>query len=296
MKVFLTGGTGFVGQEILRLLVEAKHHVRMLCRQQKPEPSAEAQITIGDCTQPNSLQGALEGCDAVIHLVGIIREFPSRGITFQNLHTESTRNLLHAAKKQGVSRFLHMSANGTRADAVTGYHKSKWAAEQLVRESGLDWTIFRPSLIYGPGDQFINMLATLIRRLPAVPVMGDGRYRLQPVSVNDVATGFVRALDCPESFAGTYSCGGPQAYSYNELLDLIGQALGKKTVCKLHHPLFMMKPVVAMLQSIPQFPMTSDQLQMLLEENICDPSDWQQTFDLHLQNLVEGISEYVKKN
>ncbi|WP_303721443.1 complex I NDUFA9 subunit family protein [Malonomonas rubra] len=294
MKILLTGATGFVGQEVLRTLLKVNHEVRALIHNQsKIKQVTGAEVHIGDTTRPESLTEALAGCDAVIHLVGIIREYPHRGITFQKLHTESTRNMLETAKDQGVTRFLHMSANGTRADAVTNYHKTKWAAEQLVRQSGLDWTIFRPSLIYGPSDQFINMLAALIRKLPVVPVIGDGKYRLQPVSVKDVATGFVRALDCPESIGQAYHCGGPQVYSYDELLDLVGVAMGKKKVYKLHQPLAMMKPVVALLQSIPQFPMTSDQLQMLLEENICEQGDWEKTFAIKLQKLPEGISEYV---
>lgn len=296
MKVFLTGGSGFVGQEVIQQLLKADHSVLVLSR----DPAALKKISqvesvFGDTTQPDSLKKLLSGCDAVINLVGIIREFPGRGITFSRLHTESTRNLLQAAKEQGVSRFLQMSANGTRADAITTYHKTKWAAEQLVRQSQLDWTIFRPSLIFGPRDQFVNMLADLIRKLPVTPVMGDGRYRLQPVSVVNVAEGFVKALGAKESVGQVYHCGGPEAYSYDEVLDLIGTALGKRSVCKLHQPLLLMKPVVALLQSIPQFPMTSDQLQMLLEGNCCDPTEWSEAFGLKLIDFNKGIAEYIKQ-
>ncbi|SHJ51214.1 NADH dehydrogenase [Malonomonas rubra DSM 5091] len=294
MKVFLTGGTGFVGQEVQRQLLQKGHQVRLLCHSQKQTAeNPDVEIIQGDTTLAESLQAALQGCDVVINLVGIIREFPGRNITFERLHTETTRNLLHAAKVQGVSRFLQMSANGTRSDAITGYHKTKWAAEQLVRESGLDWTIFRPSLIFGKDDMFVNMLAGLIRKLPVVPVMGDGKYRLQPVAVTDVAAGFVNALDTPETSGKTYHCGGPEAYSYNQILDLIGATLGKKSVCKIHQPLLLMKPVVSVMQSLPQFPMTSDQLQMLLEENICDPAEWQKDLQLELTDFKEGISQYL---
>lgn len=294
MKVFITGGTGFVGQEVLRQLRNADHQVRALVR--GPEclkDIPEIETHVGDTTRPESLQGAITGCDAVVHLVGIIREFPGRGITFEHLHTESTHNMLQAAAEQGAKRFLQMSANGTRPDAVTAYHKTKWAAEVAVRQSALEWTIFRPSLIFGPNDQFVNMLAQLIRKLPLTPVMGDGRYRIQPVSVADVATGFVKALEVPESSGQTYHCGGPDVFSYDEILDLIGQALGKAQVRKLHHPLFMMKPVVAMLQSIPQFPMTSAQLQMLLEGNTCDPEPWRSAFNLKLTDFASGIKSYL---
>jgi len=255
---------------------------------------SDIETVIGDTTSSESLKGKLSGCDAMINLVGIIRESPRQGITFKRLHTESTSNLLQAATEQGVSRYLQMSANGTRQEALTGYHKTKWAAEQLVMHSGLDWTIFRPSLIFGPDDMFVNMLADMIRKLPVVPVMGDGQYRLQPVSVSDVAAGFINALDEPKSISKTYQCGGPAAYSYDEILDFIGAAIGKKIpLCKLHHPLLLMKPVVAALQNLPQFPMTSDQLQMLLEENICDPTIWREELRLQLLDFPTGIGEYL---
>ena len=294
MKVFITGGTGFVGKAVIEQVIHAGHGVRALVRTQNAELPEQVERAVGDTTDPASLQDALFGCDAVIHLVGIIREFPGKGITFSRLHTDSTRNILLAAEEPKVKRFLHMSAYGTRENAVTGYHQTKWAAEQLVRESSLDWTIFRPSLIFGPQDEFVNMLAELIRKLPVTPVMGDGKYRLQPVSVNDIARGFCNALTTTGSRGQTYLCGGPEAFSYDEILDLIGTAMGKKSVCKLHHPLFLMKPVVKAMQSIPQFPMTSDQLQMLLEENICESTDWQKDLNLELVTFQEGIAEYIR--
>lgn len=296
MKVFVTGGTGFVGGEVLRQLQNSPHEIRALVRSpDQLKNTAGVETVVGDTTKPESLQGALEGCDAVIHLVGIIREHPSRGVTFQRLHTDSTRNMLQAAEAQGVKRFLQMSANGSRENAKTDYHKTKWAAEVAVRDSSLDWTIFRPSLIFGPEDEFVNMLAGLIRKLPVVPVMGDGEYRLQPVAVENVAAGFVKALDTPQSVGQTYHCGGPKDYSYDEVLDLIGQALGKEKVCKLHHPLVLMKPVVQVMQSIPQFPMTSDQLQMLIEGNTCDPEPWRQALHLELTEFESGIRRYLQR-
>jgi len=294
MKVFITGGSGFVGREVIRQLIEQGHQVRALTHRNDHPLDDEVETIRGDTTVAESLSGALSDCAAVIHLVGIIREFPSKGITFAKLHVESTRNMLRAAAEQRVHRFLHMSANGVRAAAVTDYHKTKWAAEDAVRSSNLDWTIFRPSLIYGAQDQFVNMLARLIRALPLVPVIGDGCYRLQPVSVTDVATGFVKALKIADSIGQCYHCGGPESFSYDEILDQIGQALGKTPVRKLHHPLVLMKPVIAVLQSFPWFPMTSDQLQMLLEENVCDPEPWRTALDLELKDFSREIATCLK--
>jgi len=296
MKVFVTGGTGFVGGEILRQLGAAGHEVRCLVR-----PGSEKKLATregietrpGDAADPATLAGALEGCDAVIHLVGIIREFPGRGITFEKLHAEATRNVVAAAQSQGVRRYLQMSANGSREGAATGYHRTKWLAEKAVRASSLDWTIFRPSLVFGAGGEFVNTLAELVRRLPVVPVFGDGRYRIAPVAVEDVARSFALALDKPETIGQTYLCCGPQDYSYDEVLDAIGAAVGKSRVCKVHQPLLLMKPLVALLEGVPRFPITSDQLTMLLEGNVCDPGPWAETFGLSPVSFAEGVKEIL---
>lgn len=293
MKVFVTGGTGFVGNEVLRQLVAAGHHVRALVREGSEDKLAvleKVEVHSGDVTAADSLKGAMAGCDAVIHLVGIIREFPGRGITFEKLHVEATANVLQAAAAQGVQRYLHMSANGAQAQGTTDYHRTKWQAEELVRNSALDWTILRPSLIFGKGSEFVIMLAELIRRLPVVPVFGDGQYRMQPVTVEQVAATFVRALAMPETVGATYLLGGGESYSYNEILDLTGRALGKAEVCKVRQPLFMIRPMVKMLQGFEKFPITGDQLTMLIEGNVCDPEAWAKTFGLQPLSYADGIA------
>lgn len=298
MKIFVTGGTGFVGQEVIQQLLKADHDVICLARggsAQKLEQHPRLSFHKGDATLPESLKKGLEGCDAVIHLIGIIREFPGKGITFDRLHTQATTNMVDAAENAGIKRFLHMSANGTREGAVSPYHQTKWAAEQAVRSANLEWTIFRPSLIYGVGDQFVNMLADLIRKLPIVPVIGDGQYRMSPVAVEAIAASFVDALARPATIGKVFHCGGLQSLSYDEILDLIGRAMGKDKVAKLHHPILFMRPVVALMESIPQFPLTSSQLTMLLEGNEVDPQEWTSAFDLHLDNFYDGICSYLKK-
>ena len=297
MKVFVTGGTGCVGREILSQLLQAGHAVRVLVREgsadKLPEPE-KVEVHIGDITDGASLVGALDGCDAVIHLVGIIREFPARGITFKNMHVTATENILEACDEQGVRRFLHMSSNGTRENGSTAYHRTKWQAEQMVRDSGLDWTIFRPSLIFGQGSEFVKMLSELIRRIPVVPVIGDGQYRMQPVSVVQVAESFARALGMPESIGAIYHQGGGESYTYDEILDLTARAMGREQATKVHQPLFMIKPMIKMLQGFEQFPITEDQLKMLIEGNICDPGEWAKAFELEPISYAEGIGECVQ--
>ena len=183
-----------------------------------------------------------------------------------------------------------MSSNGTRPGASSAYHQTKWAAEEIVRGSDLDWTIFQPSLIYGKNGEFITMLAELIRKLPVVPVIGDGRYRMSPVAVEDVARSFCRALEMPETIGRCYACCGAASYSYNEILDLVGRPLGKQPVTKLHHPVFMIKPVVKMMENLPQFPLTTTQLTMLLEGNVCDPQPWSKAFDIAPRDFADDIA------
>lgn len=294
MNIYISGGTGFVGGHVCRALRDAGHNLRLLIHRQKGVTESGVACIEGDATRPESLAAGMTGCDAVINLIGIIREFPSRGITFEKLHIQATKNMLKACRTAGIGRYLQMSALGTGPEAVSEYHRSKWSAEELVRASGLEWTIFRPSLIFGPEDAFINMLAAQIRRAPVMPVIGNGDYRLQPIHVDDVARCFARALEIPETVGRTYELCGSDRLSYVELLDMIAATLGRTRPLKPHIPVALMKLVTPYLQKIPQFPITMDQLQMLLEENI-GSSEWQQTFGFEARRLQDGIAHYLHK-
>ena len=294
--VFVTGATGFVGHALLHRLCAAGHIVRCLVRRGS-EPDlrgfgAIARIE-GDILTRRGLEEGMAGCDAVIHLVGIIREQRAANVTFERVHVEGTRNVLDAAKATGIQRYLHMSALGTRRGAASRYHQTKWAAEEAVRGSGLAWTIFRPSIIYGRGDGFVTMLASMVRRLPAAPVIGSGRQRLQPIPVDQVAAGFTGALDLPATIKQIYEVGGPQAVTLLELLDLIGQALGHRRVRKLHVPLGVMSPLTRVLHPLPGFPVTPDQLLMLGEDSVCDPTPFFEMFQLEPVPLATGLERML---
>ncbi|HXE96902.1 MAG TPA: complex I NDUFA9 subunit family protein [Dongiaceae bacterium] len=294
MKIFISGGTGFVGGHVCRALREHGHEVRLLVHRRKGTPEDGIEYIEGDAARLESFAVGVSGCDAVINLVGIIRESPSRGITFERLHVQATANMLEAARRAGVSRFLQMSALGVRPAAVSAYHQTKWRAEEAVRGSGLQWTIFRPSLIFGPHDAFINMLAAQLRLAPVMPVIGSGSYRLQPIHADDVARCFALALEMPETVGQTYELCGNDRLSYEALLDMIAVALGRPAPWKPHIPLVLMKAIIPVMQKIPQFPITMDQLQMLLEENI-GGGEWQKVFGFEPRGLQDGIAEYLHK-
>ncbi|QXE86071.1 complex I NDUFA9 subunit family protein [Geomonas nitrogeniifigens] len=294
MLIFLAGGTGFVGGHVREALLARGHSLRLLVHRRSlgsVEPDVEE--IVGDVTRPETFEEAVAGCDATINLVGIIREFSGRGVTFQRLHVEATGNILAAAKKGKVRRHLQMSALGTSADSTARYFKSKYQAEEQVRRSGLDYTIFRPSIIFGPKDDFINMLAGYMRTFPAMPVIGDGEYQLQPISADDVARCFADSLEKPETIGQEYDLCGPDRYTYNALLDIIGRVLGKSHVAKIRNPLSLMRLVVPFFEGFSFFPITSDQIAMLVEGSTCDGS-WRRTFHFEPVNFEAGIRSYLK--
>jgi len=291
-RVFVTGSTGFVGKRVVRALLARGFLVRCLVR-----PGSENDLkgfesidrVPGDVLHPDGLAPSMEGCAAVVHLVGIIRERRSRGVTFERLHTQATHNVLALARTAGVKRYVQMSALGTRADARSRYHRTKWEAEEAVRASSLDWTIFRPSIIFGRGDEFVSALGRAIKRLPVMPVLGDGRYRLQPIPVEQVADGFACALRTPAATRQTYDVAGPTPYAFVDLLDEIGHALGRARVRKLHVPLAPVRLLTRAFDWLPLYPLTSDQLIMLQAESVADPSRFFADLGLTPESLPAGL-------
>ncbi len=299
MKVFLTGGTGFVGSHIIEELFRQGHNVRCLVRPGSERrlimPEA-VEIVSGDLLKPEGLAEKMRGCHAVIHLVGIIREFPKKGITFNRLHVEATVNVVDETMKSGIKRYLHMSALGTRPNARAIYHQTKYQAEEYVRKSELIWTIFRPSLIFGLRDNFVNMLADIIRMSPVLPVVGDGLYQLQPVSIETVAAAFVKALGMEETYSQTYELAGDSEtnrLTYNELVDAIAEVMGKK-ICKLHLPVWLMYTFAHLFDGFESFPITHTQITMLLEGNICEEKPFYKVFGLEPKPFREEIARYVR--
>ncbi|MBI2447290.1 MAG: complex I NDUFA9 subunit family protein [Candidatus Omnitrophica bacterium] len=292
--ILLTGATGFVGSHILKRLMSRHIKVRCVVRSTSNARILESQgieVHKGDVTDMVSLNGACKGIDTVIHLVGIIKE--GKGITFENVHCEGTVNILEESKKSGVKRFIHMSALGTRANAVSRYHKTKWRSEEAVRESGLNYTIFRPSIICGPEDEFVNMFAAMMRRSPIIPVIGSGIHKMQPIYVEDVASSFLNAVDSNKTIGRIYELGGPEALTFNDILKTIADVMGKKTIL-LHIPTGIMRPVAWLMEhALPNPPVTREQLIMLNEDNTCDISAMQNNLGIHPIPFRDAISTYL---
>jgi uncharacterized protein YbjT (DUF2867 family) len=267
MRVLVTGATGFVGSHLVPALVEAGHEVVALVYQRRPSFPSSVETVSGDVLDLDSLKRAARGCQGVIHLVGIIREFPSRGITFQALHVEATRNMIQACRGEGISLFLHMSALGARADSAARYHRTKFAAEELVRQSGLDYAIFRPSLILGAGSRFLEDMRRLMA-FKLVGLVGGGGYRMQPVAVEDVVRAFVLALERLELRGQTWELCGPRVYTLRELLETMARTWGKRVVF-FPLPVGPLRFVARFLDRFSWFPVTREQLTMLEEGSVC---------------------------
>jgi NADH dehydrogenase len=239
----------------------------------------------------------MAGTDAVIHLVGIISEVGQS--TFESVHTRGTQNVLAAAKMGGVRRFVHMSALGTRPNPIARYHQSKWAAEASVRGSGLDFTIFRPSLIYGPHDHFVNLFAKFIRRSPILPIMGSGTSRFQPVYIGSVARAFVTALISPDAIGQTYDLCGPERFTLGEMLDQILGVMGRKR-WKVRVPLGLARLQASLVEFIfsrllrKAPPLNRDQLTMLQEDNVGNGQPANELFGLKQVKFAEAIASYLR--
>lgn len=303
MLVFLTGATGFVGSYVLRALLEQGHRVRCLVRSPDnvlAQTGAAVEQVEGDITKPETLQGTMRGCDAVIHLVGIIEEKPSKGVTFEAIHEEGTRHMVDAARAEGIERFIHMSANGARPDGVSRYQTSKWRAESYVKDAGFGhWTVFRPSILFGdPGPdnpEFVTQLArTLVGPFPILPVFGDGTYGLQPVSAEEVAAAFAQALTLEAANGKAYCVAGKIVLSYNNALDVIARGLGFQPKRKLHVPLALVRPVVHTLGKLGLLPISPDQFEMLVEGNTCDPSTFYRDFDVDYKAFTPENLSYLR--
>lgn len=286
MRVAVSGATGFVGRHIVTSLLSRGHQVVALSSSSAPYQTHYEQVRV-DVVTGDGLAQAVRACDAIIHLVGIIRE---QRYSFAEVHVQGTVNMLQAAQEQGVKRFIHMSALGADMQAESRYYQSKARAESLVKASPLLWTIFRPSLIFGEGDEFFGKtLYDLVNKGPVIPQIGDGSFLFRPVWVGDVARAFTQALDYSPSKRQTYPLVGPDILSFKEMLLLLRQARGYEKKPLVSIPLRLMKLTLPLMQILPHPPISTDQFRMLLAGNSSEDMSAAQVFDLEQLSLKKFL-------
>jgi uncharacterized protein YbjT (DUF2867 family) len=278
MRVAVIGRTGFVGGYLVDALLDASHAVSLMVRIGS-EGKVQADVwrkMSGDIADKSAVEATVEGCDAVIYCVGILRESPARGITFESLQFDGVVRAVDAAKSNGVRRFLLMSANGARVPG-TPYQETKKRAEDYLLASGLDATVFRPSVIFGDPKGKMEIATQLYRDVvrPPIPAPGfmtsAGPVQMSPVHVADVAQAFVKALADDSTIGKTYELGGPEVLSWSDMIGRVSKAVGAdKWVLPV--PVGLMKIGATLFDWLPFFPVTRDQLTMLAEGNTADPS------------------------
>ncbi len=293
MKISIIGGTGFVGSYLIDALVQAGHSLRLLVREgsENKLPTVSSvplpyEVVNGDISQPAALAACVAGCDAVIYLIGILREDHTRGITYAETQLHGVERTIEAAKQAGVPQFLLMSANGVKAQG-TPYQTTKYQAEQRVRDSGMAWTIFRPSVIFGEPRGKMEFCTQLQQQLikppipaplffPGVQIGQAGEFCLAPVHVSDVAAAFVNSVNNPACYGKTFALCGPDAVSWKTIIQTLAHASGYRQKLAIPAPAEIIKFVANVFATQSWFPITRDQIVMLLEGNTCDnPLAWQ---------------------
>lgn len=286
-------------------LVRSPHK---LLRQHPQVASERLSAVAGNLNDRRALREAASGCQAVIHLVGIIMERRLKRQTFHGIHVRGTRNVIDATQQAGIKRYVHMSALGTRVDAISKYHRTKWAAEELVRGSGLDWTIFRPSLIHGPEGEFMQLMKKFMCGLvpPIIPYFGTGDAKLQPVHVKDVAFCLVEALERPNTAGHVYSLGGPRSYSWREFYNACRTLMPCEKSWKpmISYPVPLAKLIAALsappmalaelvMPSMGLLRFDRGQVQMSQEDSVCDHTIAEKVFGVRMRDFEQELATYA---
>jgi NADH dehydrogenase len=269
LRIVVVGGTGFVGRYVLSRLASAGHRVVVPTRRRESAKHLILLPTVDvvevDVHDPRALASLMADADAVINLVGILNE--GAGATFADAHVELTRKIIAACAGAGVTRLLHMSALGADAAGPSLYQQSKGKAEELVMASPLRWTIFRPSVIFGPGDSFLSLFARLSRLLPVIALAApDARFA--PIFIGDVAHCIVTALDDEVTQMGRYDLCGPKVYTLREIVRYVGEVTGAvRPIMPLNASLSKLQAF--MLEHAPGKLMSRDNLRSMSVDNVC---------------------------
>lgn len=303
MKILVTGGTGVIGEGVIPALLRAGHEVRLLSRgaekdsRQWPEG---VEAFAGDVSDPGSITGAGDGCDAVIHISGIIQESPP-DITFESVNVQGTMNMIAEAERAGVAKLIFMSS--LVADrGSSAYHESKRRAEELVRDFDGDWLILRPGNVYGPGDDVLSRLLKMVRALPVIPIIDAGDQQFQPLWYDDLGDAVALALETQELRGQVLELAGTEITTTNDLLDRLYEITGR-TPARVPVPSFLasLGSRIADITSLGEqftkltgvdIPINEAKLTMLVEENYIEPSKTNaltEVFHITPVSLDEGL-------
>ncbi|MDJ0910174.1 MAG: NAD(P)H-binding protein [Woeseiaceae bacterium] len=300
MCVAVFGGTGFVGSYIVDALHEAGISTSLLARDGDGGDERSRRVG-GSIDDEAAIRRTLQGCDAVMYLIGILRAFPKQGITFEAMQYEGVVRVADIARELGISRFLLMSANGVEA-RQTPYQITKHDAERYVADAGFDVTVLRPSVVFGDPRGKMEFATQLYQDMvrPPIPAVGfhtglkpsSGVISMSPVHVEDVADAFVAALNNPETIGQTYELGGPEAVSWSDMIRRVAAAVGRSKIM-LPMPTGLMRIGATLFDWLPFFPVTRDQLTMLELGNDCSPEPLKRLIGREPQAFDETALAYL---
>jgi NADH dehydrogenase len=270
--VTIFGASGFVGRHTVRALAKASWRIRAVSRQPNLAmfllPAGfpgQIQLTKANVNDEESVARALEGADAVVNLVGVLSGSGEQG--FEVLHSDAPARLAKLAAAAGIQTLVHVSAIGADSNAASAYAESKGRGEKKLREAFPEATILRPSLVFGPEDAFFNKFAALARLLPALPLIGGGHTKFQPVYVGDVAAAILAVLNDPSTRGKTYELGGPAVYTFKELLEIVLRESARRRLL-VPVPFFVASIKAFFLGLWPKPLLTMDQVTQLKSDNV----------------------------
>jgi len=277
MKVLVAGGTGFIGSYLCRALADADHEVTAMSRSPAETPSGVESV-IGDVTAPDSIAPAVEGHDVVVNLVALSPLVEPKGgnVMHDRVHRAGTENLVRAAEAADVTRFVQLSALGADPNGETAYIRAKGNAESVVESSDLDWTIFRPSVVFGDGGEFVSFTKRLKKLfaplVPLYPLPGGGKTRFQPIHVTDLVPMIVASVETDEHVGQVYEVGGPETLTLRDVTQLVYEA-ERNGVAIVPLPMPLARIGLGVLGAVPGFPMGSDQYRSLKFDNTTADND-----------------------
>jgi NADH dehydrogenase len=306
MRVALFGGTGFVGSYLTTKLIEHKYKLSLLVRSEhleKDSRSSDIKTTNGSINSVSAVNRTLGNCDYVIYNIGILEEVPKLGITFQSIQFDGLKAVVDQSVKLGVKKFILMSANGAKS-VGTNYQVTKYNAEEYLKNSGLVYTILRPSVIFGDPQGKMEFITQLYQELitPPLPAVNffkgflpiQGSVKMSPVHIDDVVEVFCLALKLNHTNNKTYNLGGPEILSWYEILKCVA-ATTKKNKIFIPVPIVIMKLLARLFQWLPFFPVTFEQLQMLEENNIADKDELIKLIKRESRALTQDSIDYLVK-
>ena len=290
--ILVTGASGFIGGHVVHALRAAQKEVRALVRERRKGTRLEAwgaTLVEGDMTDPASLRRAVAGCDTVVHLVAIRQ---GREEQFRRVMVDGTRDLVATARDAGVRRLVHMSALGTSEATkdLVPYFRAKWDTEQLVKDAGIPYVIFRPSFVFAGDGGILPTFVKLARFTPVTPIIGSGRQRIQPIWIGDVAEYFSRGVDLEAATGRTFELGGPDVVSWNEFWERLKRVRRIRRP-SVHVPVRLMRLNALVTERLPgDIPLTNDLLTMLEHgDNVVTDSSAVETFGIPLLPLDEQL-------